>query len=562
MKYKLLGNNDYTFDLIGEIGRNRGVEDVKSLLTVTKDSCLSPFLLKNMEQAIALVEKHLKKQSRVHIIVDSDADGLTSATILYNYLTDVGFENISWNNHPKKYHGIIESELKGFDFDFLIVPDAGSNDFEQHKLLKEKGIDILILDHHEAEYESEDALVVNPKLCDYPNKEISGAVVVHKFCEAYDLQHGLPFSRNYLDLVSIGVIGDMMDSRVSETRYYCTEGLKDINNLMLKALIEKQKFKMGDNLTIIGIQFYVAPLINSVFRSGTIEELDKMFEAFITREDRFVDYQKRNGNVVQVSFQEDTAREIVNIKARQDRTKKKLLEELLPLAEQQDEDKIMIINMSSIEDPEMLGVLANELANKKQRPILLVRTTKDGMLSGSGRNYSRFEIPELKSFLNDFGFEKLAGHENAFGVSLLPENEVSIKEKLKEATKDITIEQMFFIDFEIPSSDFNKGFVIKINNLKELWAEKFNEPYVLIKDVQASEPEVNEKSTMLSWTERGIKYVLFNPSEKQKEQLLDKSVNCDIIGRVSVNEWKGELTYQVIISDFEVKGEAKQTFWF
>lgn len=560
MKYKLIGRND-TFDLIEQIGKNRGVEDINALLSVSEDDLHSPWLLDGMKKAVKLVKKHLKKNSRVHIIVDADADGVTSATIIYLYLKKIGFKNITWNNHPKKIHGIILKELEDFNFDLLIVPDAGSDNLEEHKFFKDKGVDVLVLDHHECTSRSENAIVVNPKMCDYPNKEICGAIVVYKFCEAYDLDNDMDYANDFLDLVSIGTIADMMDSRNPETRYFCTAGLEAINNRMLKAIIDKQKFKMGEEVTIQGIQFYVAPLINSVFRSGSKEELDKMFTGFITTDYVEVDYQKNKTTILQVSLHDDTAREIGNIKTRQDRNKEKLLTPILEIAYSQNDDKIHIIDVSDVENPEMLGLLANDLASRQQRPVLLVKNV-EGILKGSGRNYNRFEVTDLKSFLRPFGFESLEGHENAFGVTLKLENLDAIRERITDATKEITIEQTFFVDFILNSKDLTKRFIIELNKLKPFWGTGLEEPYILVKDVYCSDVEINEKRTMMSWTNKGIKYVIFNPTEKQQQNLLDKSVECDIIGRVGVNEWRGEFTEQFVISEIEVKWDKEKEMWF
>lgn len=81
-----------------------------------------------------------------------------------------------------------------------------SNDYKEHKILKERGTDVLVLDHHDADGgESEDAIVVNNQLCDYPNKSLCGAAVVYKFIQGIDAKYGNNLADNYLDLVSLGL---------------------------------------------------------------------------------------------------------------------------------------------------------------------------------------------------------------------------------------------------------------------------------------------------------------------------------------------------------------------
>ena len=562
MKYKLIGENDFTFGLTQQIGKNRGVENIDALLSVSEKDCFSPFKLENMQQAVGMLKKHQHKNSKVHIIVDADCDGACSATIMYLYLKKCGFSNVTWNNHPKKIHGIFFEELKSFEFDLLIVPDAGSSDYEQIEILSSRGVDVLVIDHHEAPKYSEHAVTINPKMCDYPNKEMCGAGVVYKVCEAFDLAEMTNYAPEFLDLVALGTIADMMDTRIPETRYFCTEGLKKVKNKMFKSIIDKQKFKMGDDLTIIGVQFYIAPLINSVFRSGTKEELDKMFTGFITTELVEVDYQKRGAGLVKVLLQEDIAREIGNIKVRQDKNKGKLMGPILDIARNQSEDKIHILDVSNVEDPEMLGLIANDVAKRQQRPALILTKAKDGLLRGSARNYGKFEIDNLKSFLMPFSFESLQGHENAFGVSLKAENLDSVREEIKLATRDISVEETFYIDFIVSPKDLTKKFIREIDKMKPLWGNSFEEAYILVKGVTCSDAQINEKRTMLSWTDKNLKYVIFNPTEKQIEDLLDKSLECDIIGRVGTNEWNGTTTEQVVISDLEVKEMKEKEIWF
>lgn len=115
------------------------------------------------------------------------------------------------------------------DTHLLIIPDAGSNQYALHQELKERGIDTLVLDHHECEKESNAAIIINNQLSnEYQNKRLSGVGIVYKFCKALDDKLGLDLADSFLDLVAIGNIGDVIDLREPETRYYVKKGLKQI----------------------------------------------------------------------------------------------------------------------------------------------------------------------------------------------------------------------------------------------------------------------------------------------------------------------------------------------
>jgi single-stranded-DNA-specific exonuclease len=124
------------------------------------------------------------------------------------------------------------------------LPDAGSNDYEQHKYYYDKSVDILVLDHHECEHESKHAVVINNQLsANVSNKNGSGALVTYKFLKALDNIMFDNKTDNYLDLVALGNIADMMDLKEKETRYLCYLGMEKINNPFTNNIREYRRYK-------------------------------------------------------------------------------------------------------------------------------------------------------------------------------------------------------------------------------------------------------------------------------------------------------------------------------
>lgn len=111
------------------------------------------------------------------------------------------------------------------DTSLVIAPDSSSNEYDIHQSLAEKGIEIIVLDHHHADLVSEYACVVNNQLCNYPTKSLSGVGIVYKLCQCLDEMLNLEISNNFLDIVAMGLVGDMMDLREFETRYLVSQGL-------------------------------------------------------------------------------------------------------------------------------------------------------------------------------------------------------------------------------------------------------------------------------------------------------------------------------------------------
>ena len=152
---------------------------------------------------------HLTAGDKIFVQVDSDVDGYTSAAAFINYANMLApghaQQNISYRIHNGKEHGLIVDTIPK-DVKLVVAPDSSSNDYEQHKILKEQGVDVLVLDHHEADKVSEYACVINNQLSkNYSNKNLSGVGVVYKFCQYIDKICNLEYADNLLDLVAVGL---------------------------------------------------------------------------------------------------------------------------------------------------------------------------------------------------------------------------------------------------------------------------------------------------------------------------------------------------------------------
>lgn len=140
----------------------------------------------------------------------SDCDGYTSSAFMINWLyrTFPGYttNHVSWGLHQDKAHGLMMDTILKQKPQLVICPDAGSNEYENHKILKENGIDLIIIDHHNADGYSEDAIVINNQLDDnYPTKSLSGVGMVYKFCSYVDELSGNNYANDLLDIAALGI---------------------------------------------------------------------------------------------------------------------------------------------------------------------------------------------------------------------------------------------------------------------------------------------------------------------------------------------------------------------
>ena len=577
MNYRLIKNSLNDIDNPKQtILLNRGIENWKQYLNLNED-CTHDFnLLDNIDKAVSCFINHIEKKSRIHIIVDSDVDGYTSASMVYRYIKNLGEDiNVTYSLHTKKQHGISEDVEIPNDCELLIIPDAGSNDVEQCKKLVKKGIDIIILDHHICDKTNDFAIVVNNQMCDYPNKNFCGAGIVYKFLKAVDEELWEDYADKMLDIVALGNISDVMDMRECETRYYVDFGLTKIRSKLFKALIEKQSYSMKDIVNITSVQFYVTPILNAMIRVGGAEDKDLLFRAFIETDEVFK-YKKR-GEVEETDEDIYTraARLCYNAKNRQGKDVQKGVDAIDEVIKEKEiyKDKVMFINVSDILGETLTGLVAIKIAEKYNRPCLLLRRQKareDGSLyyGGSCRNFDNSPIESLKDFLDSTGtFEFVQGHDNAAGISIPRENVAKSIELCNERLVDVDFQKCFNVDFDIESDDLSVAFIKAIDEMKDIFGQGIKEPLVHIKNIPVNSEDTSIMGKNLnSWKViigDGYAFVNFNV-DVDKDPLLVRRNNAtdeeldngvllgemDIVGTVSINNYNGILTPQIIVKDY------------
>lgn len=577
MNYRLINNslNDI-YNPKQTILLNRGIENWEQYLNLNENCTYDFDLLKNIDKAVSCFIKHIENKSRIHIIVDSDVDGYTSASMVYRYIKQLGEDiNVTYSLHTKKQHGISEDIEIPKDCELLIVPDAGSNDIEQCKELAKKGIDVIILDHHICDKQNDFAIVVNNQMCDYPNKNFCGAGIVYKFLKAVDEELWEDYADKMLDIVALGNISDVMDMRECETRYYVDLGLSKIRSKLFKALIEKQSYSMNGIVNITSVQFYVTPILNSMIRVGSAEDKDLLFRAFVETDEVFK-YKKRGEKE---ESDEDiytrAARLCYNAKNRQGKEVQKGVDAINKLIQEKEiyKDKVMFVNVSDILGETLTGLVAIKIAEKYNRPCLLLRRQKvreNGSLyyGGSCRNFDNSPIESLKDFLDSTGtFEFVQGHDNAAGISIPRENVTRSIELCNERLADVDFQKCFNVDFDIECDDLSVAFIKAIDEMKDIFGQGIKEPLIYIKNIIVYSEDTNIMGKNLnSWkviVGDGYAFVNFNVDVNTDSLLLkykkltDEDVEngvilgvMDVVGTVSINNYNGILTPQIIIKDY------------
>lgn len=577
MNYELIENslNDIN-NPVETILKNRGVIDWKQYMKLN-DDCIYPYsMLSNMGQAVECMKKHIENKNRIHIIVDSDVDGYASGSMMYRYLKLVDPKlDITYSLHTAKQHGLSYDIEVPDNCNLLIIPDAGSNDVEQCKELKEKGIDIIILDHHICDKENIYAIVVNNQLGDYPNKNLCGAGVVYKFLQALDDELWESYADNMLDMVALANISDVMDMREYETRHLVDKGLNKIRSKLFKALIDKQSYSMNGVVNITSVQFYITPILNAMIRIGYQNEKDLLFRAFIETDEIFK-YKKRGATEeIDEDIYARAARLCYNTKNRQSKEVTKEVTEVDNIIEKQNlnSNKALFINGSDIINESLTGLVAMKVADKYQKPCIILRRRKHienepYLYGGSCRNFDNSPVDSLKNELVSTGlFEFVQGHDNAAGVCINRANVVSAIEAVNEQWKDIDFTPKYLVDFDVMMDDIDICFIKEIDDMKDIFGQGIKEPLVHIsnipvytEDVTLMGKELNSWKIIINDEIAIVKFLVdtsIDPIIREYRKNGENNDVCigsmDIIGTVSMNNYKGILTPQIIVKDYILK---------
>ena len=544
MDYELIAPVQKGRTRIETILRNRGIDDIEHYLNTTDADILSPTLLANMDNGIKMLMRHIKNNDKIYVLADEDCDGYTSASTLINYLhrlfPSYVETNLSYGVHEKKTHGIVIKDIPT-DIGLLIVPDASSNEYDIHKHFYDLGIDILILDHHEAPELSSYACVINNQLCDYPNKAYSGVGIVYKFCCRMDELLGTEYAKDYRDMVALGLLADMMDCRNYETAETIRQGISNIRNPFFLEMLNRNKSRFETGITAINIAFYIVPYINATSRVGSREDRLLLLEGMIEyKAEELVPSTKRGHKGEVERLVEQSARVCSNLKTTKQTNLLTLGYDFAEGCIRENnllDDKFLIVQMTSgIVPSDINGLIANKLMSKYQRPVMVLQKYGDSW-GGSGRGYEKGGLKSFREFLLNSGYVKSAmGHANAFGVIIDDDKIEPLKEYAKEALKDIDFSPNYKVEFILDIDMINENDIYEIADFNYLWAQDVDEPLVAIENIRINNETIKflgSGGNTLRISVNDIGFLKFNLKPEEKA-VLDPGSGyyvMDIVGR-------------------------------
>ena len=451
-----------------------------------------------------------------------------------------------------------------------------SNDYIEHEELAKRGIDVLVLDHHEAEEYSKFACVINNQMCDYPNKSLSGAGVVYKFCCYLDKLLNSNYAEDFLDLATVGLIADVMPLKDFETRHLILKGMQGFRNPLLKTMVEKDDFHFGGKaLTPFNIAWYIAPYINAITRSGTDTEKMVVFESMID----FLAYQtipstKRGHKGEFETRVEQAVRTCNNVKNRQTKSKDNAMFAVLDTIEKENltENKILAIRLDPkyAADKNLTGLIANGLLDTYNRPILILNKVEENgkvYWRGSARGYDKANLGSLRDLLEQSGLVEYAqGHASAFGVSIPEENYEALVQYVNEAYKDFDCAPIYSVDLIWDGTkDLSAQAFSEIADEEKIWGRGVEDPLIAIEGLRIFGSQLRMfglekgKPTLSIQLDDGSSLVKFKSSEEEYE-LLHSDLGYVIINAVGTCTRSNWGIPQFMIHEYEIIG--KNDYYF
>jgi single-stranded-DNA-specific exonuclease len=413
-----------------------------------------PFLMKDMDKATERLAKAIRSGEKILVYGDYDVDGTTATSILYTFLKDFGVDVDYYIPHRfKEGYGI---NIEGIEYAaernirLIVSVDCGITAIEETKIAKDKGIELIICDHHNVGDAIPDAVaVLNPKRrdCEYPFDGLSGAGVAFKLVQGTLGTLGLSdkVAFQFLDLVAISTASDIVPL-IDENRVLMREGLKRINSdprVGVKALLDLIQLEVG-TISTSSIVFSIGPRINAAGRMGDASKAVKLLISETPAEAKARAHEL----------------EAINIE-RRDKDNQTMEEAMSMVDREYNLDKISSMVLHS---PDwhlgVIGIVASRLVDTYCRPAIMLSTV-DGVIKGSARSIKGFNIYEALQQCEDL-LEQFGGHEFAAGLTIRPENLQAFKDRINEiAAEDLSrqdFEPELQIDCVLDLSDIDMRF--------------------------------------------------------------------------------------------------------
>ncbi len=438
-----LANNLSIEKVLANLLVQRGVttfEEAKKFFRPSLSDLHDPFLMKDMDKAIARLESAIKNQEKILVYGDYDVDGTTAVALVYSFIAQ--FHKQVEYYIPDRYAEGYGISFQGIDyaseqnFSLIIALDCGIKAIDKVEYASQKGIDFIICDHHRPGDSIPNAVaVLDPKRndCNYPFDELCGCGVGFKLVQAYALKNNIPFEEleQFLDLTAISIASDLVPI-VGENRVLCYFGLEQLNKNPrkgIKAILDLANVKK--EVTMNELVFTVGPRINA---AGRLESGRSAVALLVS--DNHADA-KESGQNINIT---NTERRTIDVT---------ITQHALSMID----GNVEMINRKStvLFHPDwhkgVVGIVASRLTEKYYRPTIIL-TESNGKATGSARSVKDFDVYDAIEACSDL-LEQFGGHKYAAGLTLKVENVDAFQKRFEEIVSATIEEHMLVPEIEI-----------------------------------------------------------------------------------------------------------------
>lgn len=457
--------------LIARIIRNRDIIDEKEIteyLYGGKEALHNPHLLKDVDKAAEIIAEGIAEKKAMRIIGDYDIDGVNATYILLDGIRRCGGNvDAAIPDRMKDGYGINEHLIEQALSDgkeLLITCDNGIAAINEINFAKEKGMTVVVTDHHEIPYcnteqgkeflRSKADAIVNPKQadCPYPCKGICGAVVAWKLVQVLYERMDIPVEEAdiFIENAGFATVGDVMDL-TGENRILVKLGLKALEhtkNPGMKALIAKNKLS-DKPLSAYHIGFVLGPCINA---SGRLDTAKRSLELLLERDE--VKASALAGELVELN----ESRKYMTQQETQ-----KALEQIEK--EGREKDKVLVVYLPECHES-LAGIIAGRIREAYQRPVFVLTRGEEGV-KGSGRSIEAYSMFDKMTEVAEL-FTKYGGHPMAAGLSMREEDIDKLREQLNQKAElsEEDMAEVVRLDAVLPMSYFTVDTIRQLSVLE------------------------------------------------------------------------------------------------
>ncbi len=567
---------------------NRGYttpETAKLFMSCGAGAWHDPYLMKDMDAAVARVRSAVENGEKIAIYGDYDVDGVTSVTSLYLYLTSIGANVINYiPSRQKEGYGMslpVMDQLVKAGVKLIVTVDTGITANREIAYARELGMETVVTDHHECHAELPACCaVINPHRpdCPYPFKELAGVGVVFKFICAYEADRlGLTCEQalaavedRFIDLVAIGTVADVMPL-ADENRYIVAKGLAILDHTDrpgLSALLEAisgngtvrsssavgTKPRRRVNAGLVG--FGIAPRINA---AGRISHAMKAVDLLLSRSEK---------EAIPL------AEELCRINAQRQAEENRIAEQAYCQIEAQMKNSETPPRILVLEDDGWLqgivGIVASRITEKFGLPSILISydgsvkeeiPTEDDVGKGSGRSVKGLNLVDALADSREL-LMRFGGHELAAGLTLRRGNVAAFRQKINEyaaghLTDDMTALR-YEVECEVSMEELTMSLAEEIETL-EPYGVSNPLPMFLMQDVTVQKiiPLGNGKHTKLVLFSNGYMMQAVWFGTPPSAISLSVGDRADVLFQININDYQGVRSVQMILQDIRVSETYK-----